>query len=311
MDRYKRMAILATTVEAGSMTRAARELGMSPSAVSQQIRQLERETRLSLLHRTTRRLALTEAGQVFYEGCAAMLAAARAAEQRLAELRDAPAGVLSLSAPVGLAAQHLTNALAPLLSAHRQLSLRLVVIDGPPPIIDLRIDLAICIGPLPASNFAVHHLADWRWLACAAPAYLTRHGTPASPQELAEHDWLTQEGRWRGAEEWIGPDGRRERIKPKARITSNNQLSLKQLALAGFGVSLQVLPEIAEELAAGSLVQVLPSWSLAPMPVNVVLPPRARRPAKVRYALEALTDYFDKSTRRAGLVVARAGIRVS
>lgn len=304
MDRYKRMAILAKVVEAGSMTRAARELDLSPSAVSQQIRQLERETRVTLLHRSTRRLALTEAGEAFYEGCSAMLSAARAAEQRLAELRDAAVGELSLSAPVGLAAHHLTSALAPLLSAHRQLTLRLVILDGPPPIIDLRVDMAICIGPLPTSNFAVRHLADWPWVACASPAYLARHGPPRSPQELAEHDWLTQEGRRRAVDEFIGPKGERQRIRVKSRITSNNQLSLKQLALAGFGVSLQVLPEIAEELAEGRLVRVLPTWSLAPMPVNVLLPPRARRSAKVRYAVEALAAYFKGATRRAQQIAA-------
>ena len=136
-------------------------------------------------------------------------------------------------------------------------------------------------------------------MACASPAYLAQHVTPATPQDLIAHEWLTQEGRRRAVDEWIGRDGARHRIRVRNRITSNNQLSLKQLTLAGFGLSLQVLPEIAEELADGRLVQVLPDFSLAPLPVNVLLPGRGRQSAKVRCTVDALASYFADATERA------------
>ncbi|WP_204377596.1 LysR family transcriptional regulator [Aquitalea magnusonii] len=123
------MAVFATVVEQGSMIAASRQLGMTPSAVSQHISKLEAEHGVSLLHRTTRSLTLTEAGSLFYQGCADMLAAAQLAEQRLSELRDAPVGELRLAAPTGFAGPMLSEALAPLLAAHPRLSLKLFFHD--------------------------------------------------------------------------------------------------------------------------------------------------------------------------------------
>src|SRR5262245_41231359 len=111
MVDLRRMAIFAAVVQNGSMRRAAREVGMTPSAVSQHVRQLEKETGVTLLRRSTRRLELTDAGQAFYEGCAAMLTAAQTAHGRLAELQDEPVGELAVSAPVGFAAVHLSPAM--------------------------------------------------------------------------------------------------------------------------------------------------------------------------------------------------------
>lgn len=292
MNRLRLMAVYAAVVEAGSMTGAARALDLTPSAVSQQVRELERQLRVTLLRRSTRRLTLTEAGQAFYEGCAAMLAASRGAEQRLAELRDAAVGVLSLSVPVGFAAQHLTAALAPLLAAHRQLALRLVVTDDRLDLIESRIDLAIRIGPQPDSILVAHHLSDWEMVICASPAYLARRGVPRSPEDLEGHDWLLQARRRHDMEEVVDREGNRRRIRMQSRVTSNNQLSLKQLALAGLGLSFQVLPEVASELDDTRLVRVLPAWSLSPIGVFAVTPPGHRMPPKVRYAIEALRAYL-------------------
>jgi DNA-binding transcriptional LysR family regulator len=298
MEKLRHMAVFAAVVDAGSMSAAARELGMTPSAVSQQIRQLERETKVTLLRRSTRRLALTEAGQAFYEGCAAMLAGARSAEQRLAELRDAPVGELSLSVPAGFAAHHLTNALAPLIAAHRQLSLRLLISDEIVDPIEARVDIVIRIGRQVESALAVRPLAEWELLMCASPAYLSRAGAPATPEDLVDHEWLLllRIGK-RASLELTGPRGERRRVRVEGRIRSNNQLSLKLLAQAGCGISLQVLPEIADELADGRLVRLLPGWSLPLVSVVAVTVRREARPAKVRYAIEALRAYLGDATR--------------
>src|SRR6218665_2211874 len=114
MEQLKRMALFATVVDKGSMVAAADELGMTPSAVSQQIRKLEEATQVNLLHRTTRKLTLSEAGASFYQSCAQILALAEQAEQRLAELRDAPVGELRIAAPVGFSGRMVTEALVPL-----------------------------------------------------------------------------------------------------------------------------------------------------------------------------------------------------
>jgi DNA-binding transcriptional LysR family regulator len=290
---YNRMAILAAVVENGSMSAAARELGLTPSAISQQIRQLEKESQVTLLRRSTRRLTLTEAGEALYEACTAMRSAASVAEQRLAEFRDAPVGELAISMPVGFAARHLTAALGPLVTEHPELSLRLVVTDDRLDLIEQRLDIAIRIGaPQRSSSLVMRHLADWENLLCAAPAYLDRRGAPETPEDLAAHHFLMLPSWHHPADVLTGPDGRTHRLVVKARVVSNNQLSLKALTLAGLGLSMHVEPEISEELREGLLVRVLPDWSLPVLSVDAIMPPLSKQPAKVRCAVDLLRSYF-------------------
>jgi DNA-binding transcriptional LysR family regulator len=289
----RRMAMLVTVVESGSMRRASRTLGITPSAVSQQIRRLERETGVTLLRRSTRRMVLTDAGEAFYEGCRSMLAAARSAHERLTGLQDGVLGELSISAPVGFATTHLTRALVPLLETHSGLSLRLVASDDLQDLMRERIDIAITIGTTPpATSLMRRHLADWTNVIVAAPAYLKARGTPRTAEDLAAHDFVALPVWHHGADVLKGPDGGRHRIALKRRVTSNNQLTLKQLAIAGCGLCLSVEPEVVEEFADGRLVRVLPDWSLPLLGVDALLPPRTKQPAKVRAALDALTFYL-------------------
>jgi len=292
------MAILVAVVERGSIRQAAGELGLTPSAISQQIRRLEHEVGVTLFRRSTRRLTLTEAGEAFYEGCAAMVVAARSAHERLADLQDAAVGELRVSAPAGFAALHLVAALAPFLAAHPALALRLIVTDEPVDIIRERIDLAITIArPLPSSSLVRKHLADWPLVLCASPAYLARRPPPRTPDDLAQHDFLALPSAHHGADELTGPDGQRHRIGVKPRVTSNNQFSIKQLTRLGLGLSFHVEPEVAAELASGELVRVLPDWSAPTLSVDVLMPARTRQPAKIRMAVEALRGYLDQAAR--------------
>lgn len=303
------MAMLVAVVENGSIRRAAGQLGLTPSAVSQQISRLEKETGVTLLRRSTRRLALTEAGEAFYEGCVAMVAAARTAHDRLADLQDTPTGELRVSTPAGFAATHLGPALGPFLAAHPGLSLRLVVADEAVDLVRERVDLAITISrPLPSSSLVRHHLADWPLVLCAAPAYLASRGTPTHPDDLGGHDFLALPSWHHSSEELIGPDGRRHRLTVKPRVTSNNQYSIRQLTVMGLGLSFHVEPEIADELAAGTLVRVLPAWSAPVLSVDVLMPARARQPVKIRLALDALRRHLDRAGRRAA-IPARRGRR--
>jgi DNA-binding transcriptional LysR family regulator len=287
------MAVFATVVRRGSMRQASRELGLTPSAVSQQISQLERETAVTLLRRSTRRLALTDAGQAFFEGCAKMLDAARAAQERLAELHDKVTGELAISAPVGFAAVHLSPALRPLLAAHPQLTLRLVITDDQLDLARDRIDLAVTIGvAAPATSLVRKHLATWENVLVAAPDYLHTHGTPKRPNDLARHVFVSLPPWHHGGDVLNGPGRRRFRLAPKPRIVSNNQLTITQLTIAGCGLSFNVVPEISNELEDGRLVRVLPRWSAPTLSVDALLLPRTTQPAKVRVALDALASYF-------------------
>jgi len=333
MDDLKSLAVFAEVVDAGSMSAAARRLGMSPSAVSQTIRALEQHGGVTLLHRSTRKLALTEAGERYYPHCQRMLEAARAAAQSLQHARDAPTGELRVSAPVGFAI-HVAPALAPLLDQAPQLRLRLLVDDAMIDLIDARIDVAIRVGRLADSNWVARRLCDFGMILCASPDYLARMGTPATPQQLPAHQWLAfarespvdgphdgfaapGNAALPGAARTLGKaalatsqpatmpldmhaaTGERLRIHVPARIACNNQLSLQQMCEHGLGLARLSHADVAPALARGALARVLPQWRFAAMPVWAVTPRREDgEAAKVRRAVEYLRRYF------AGLPVA-------
>jgi DNA-binding transcriptional LysR family regulator len=288
MDDLKRMAIFAAVVEQGSMTRAARQLGLSTSAVSQQLRRLEQSGGVTLLHRTTRKLTLTDAGARFGEHCRAMVTAAAQARAQLALAHDAPEGELRVSAPVGFA-RHVAPALAPLLADHPALRLRLLVDDAMIDLVEARVDLALRAGRLADSSWVARRLCAFSWGFYAAPAYLHRMPAPAAPADLQSHQWLgaPRQGTVVQAE-LTGPAGRTETLRVDARITSNNQLTLQQMCVAGLGVAALVRADADDELLAGRLVELLPAWRAAPIDIWAVTPQRDNQPAKVRHAIAAL-----------------------
>jgi len=289
MDKLKRMAIFARVVETHSMSGAARELGMSTSAISQQMRQLEKETGVVLMHRSTRKLSLTEAGETFYAGCASMVHAARQAEQRLADLRDELVGELRIAAPIGFAGATLPAALAPLLEQHPQLKLRLLAGDERIDLIEARIDLAIRVGRLADSTLIARPLAQVQEVICATPEYLQRNGMPKAPEELAQHEWITLTVL--GEPQFLeltGPGGETRRVRVEGRIASNEAQSTKHLTLAHLGLSRNIVTDLAAELADGRLVRVLPEWRLPDIGIYAVTPRRDEQPAKVRHAIKAL-----------------------
>jgi DNA-binding transcriptional LysR family regulator len=306
MDEFKPYAVFAETVAAGSMSAAARRLGMSPSAISQIIRSLERQAGVTLLHRSTRKLALTDAGERCYPHCRRLLEAADAAAATLVQARDAPTGQLRLAAPGGFGT-HIATALAPLLAQSPKLRLRLHFDDAMIDLIDARIDLAVRVGHLADSNWTARPLGALAVILCASPAYLERHGVPSSPDDLAGHHWLAfsrqliqeQHGSSGLTErapqlrlEMSTADGVRVQVGAEVRIASNNQPALHQLCEQGLGIARLSHAEALPALKSGALVRILPQWLQSSIPVTAVTPQRDREPAKVRLAVEALKRYF-------------------
>ncbi|WP_447744041.1 LysR family transcriptional regulator [Pseudomonas nicosulfuronedens] len=297
MDHLRGMAVFATVVARGSMAAAAEALGMTPSAVSQQIRKLETHAQVTLLHRTTRKLTLTEAGEAFYRSCAQMLAIAEEAEQRLGEWREAPVGELRLAAPVGFSGKLITEALRPLLENHRQLRLQLFFHDEQIDLIEQRIDLAIRVGSLSDSSLVARHLAEWNNVVCAAPAYLRRIPAIDHPQQLQGVDWLSLNTVAHQAYlNFSGPGGESCKLRLEARVAANSMIALRQFTLDGLGISAQPEPEVREALEEGKLVRLLPEWTLPPFGIYAVTPRRDAQPAKVKVAIEALRRHLGGST---------------
>lgn len=292
MDDLRRMAIFAAVVQHRSLSAAARALGTSTSAISQQLRRLEREGGVTLLHRTTRRLSLTEAGERFHADCAAMVAAAQQARAQLAMSRDAPVGELRLAAPVGFA-RHVAPALGALLAAHPSLTLRLLVDDARIDLVRSRIDLAIRFGGLPDSSWVARRLGAMTVWLMAAPSYLARHGLPQQPEDLLQHQWLGFAGDGRAPPlRLLQPDGTAQVLRLPPRISSNNQLSLQQMCVAGLGVARLSQVDADDDVRAGRLQRVLAPWVADPLPVWAVTPQRDAQPAKVRHATDALQGYL-------------------
>jgi LysR family transcriptional regulator, transcriptional activator for aaeXAB operon len=292
IDRLKRMAVFARVVELGSMSGAARELGMTTSAVSQQVRQLEAETGLALLHRSTRRLSATEAGQAYYEDCAAMLQAAQTAEQRLSDLRDEPRGELRIAFPVGFSA-HLAGAMAPLLRAHPRLSLRLFAEDRRVDLIAERIDVAVRIGTLTDSSLVARRLAEWRHVLVASAAFAREQGLPQSPEDLARFPVLNLNV-MNQAEfiELHRPGEPARRVRVSGTVAGNSFIALQEMMLQGAGIMRMPGPDAAPLIDAGLAVPVLPAWSMTPMGVYALTVQRDSQPAKVRLAIAAIRDYL-------------------
>ena len=308
MDQLKRMAVFAEVVASGSMTAAARQLGITPSAVSQHVQQLESALGLALLHRSTRRLTLTEAGERYHVGCAAMVAAARGAEQALARLRDEPEGELRLAAPIGFGSL-LAAALAPLRS-YPKLTLNLLLDDALIDLIDERVDIAIRVGTLADSTLIARKLGSTKRQLCASPAYLAARGWPAHPQDLLQHDWLGTKSKSAGAHfvELHGTNGERQTLRLEGRVQASQITVIHALCLAGWGISQGVSEDDRKALADGRLLPVLPGWHLADVPVYAVTLRRGEQPAKVRHALDMLAGRFGAGAAAVGTAIETDGV---
>lgn len=292
MSDFKRMAVFAAVAQLGSLSAAGRQLKMSTSAVSQQLRALERTHGVTLLHRSTRKQNLTEAGERYARHCIDMVAAADKAQQQLSLSRDAPVGQLRISAPGGFA-QHVAAALTGLLAAYPELSLHLMAGDEMIDLIDARVDVAIRGGRLADSNWSAKRLCQFGRIICAAPSYLARQGEPASPAELHGHQWIASARDGKALDLHLtGDDGSTAALVVEPRITSNSEASVQQLCSAGLGLASLVHADCSNDLRSGRLVPVLSQWTPPGIPVWAMTPQRDAQPAKVRHAVAALQAYL-------------------
>ncbi len=295
MDKLTGMAVFARVVEARGFTAAARQLGMSKSAVSKAVAALEDRLGARLLNRTTRRLSLTEVGHAFYERSARVVAEAEEAELAVTRLQEAPRGTLRLSAPLSFGLRHLGPALPGFMAAHPELRLDLDFTDRFVDLIEEGYDLAVRIGHLPDSSLIARRLAESRLVVCAAPAYWDRRGRPERPEELGGHDCLTyayhpNPAEWPFAE----PGGRRIAVRVDGALRTNNGDVSLQAALGGLGVVRLPTFIVGPDLAAGRLEAALTAYELPPLGVFAVYPHNRHLSAKVRAFVDFLAERFGR-----------------
>lgn len=258
------MAVFARVVECGSFSAAARELGMTPSAVSRHVTRLEAAIGASLLQRTTRAFTLTELGQAVHAACARMVAAAQEVSTLASDHGGEPHGVLRVSAPVVFGQAWLAPRLPALLDRFPALDLQLTLADRLVDLVEEGVDVAIRIARELAPGLAARPIRAVRYRLVAAPGWLARHGTPAEPAALAGHRCLYL-GYGAFGERWSlqrRRDGQTVALRIPPKVTLNNSAAIVAMAQAGGGIGLVPDFSAAAALASGSLVPVLDDWEV-------------------------------------------------
>lgn len=271
----------------GSLSGAARDLGVSLAVVSKRLASLERRAGQRLITRTTRRLAPTDEGVALLTHVERALEALTAGEARLRAGQDEPVGLLRVSAPISFGRLHVAPVLAELTAEHPRLEAELRLDDRLIDLLEARIDVAIRIGQPRDSTFAYRKLADGHRILVAAPAYLDRHGRPATPGDLARHAALRTIG-WAPAWRLDGPDGQSVEIEPPSRLRADNGEVVADWALRGLGVMQKSEVDVASELRDGRLERVLPAWRSPDAPIYALLPAGRSPPPKSRLLVDRL-----------------------
>lgn len=279
---------------------AARELGQTPSAIAKSVARLEAELGIRLFHRTTRQVSLTPDGAAVLDRCAHIVDEVDALQSAAAGAKAGVRGTLRVDAPVAYGHAVVLPAVTELLRQHPALRIDVRFSDECVDLIRDGLDAAIRIGPLVDSRLVARRIDEQSLVTCASPGYLARHGTPASPDDLARHRCLLyrlpSSGRDR---QWDYRQGRRvTSVTPAGDVRLGDGAALTRLAIAGLGL-IQVPDYYAQPaLASGSLVEVLANWRPPPTPIALVYPSNRQIPPRVRAFAEALSRVVPVNDKR-------------
>lgn len=292
MDKFAEMQTLVAVVELGSFVKAAEVLGVSKAAVSRHLGQLEARLGVRLLHRTTRRMSLTEEGEVFYARCKTLLTEVDEAEAEVTERGGEAVGQVRINAPLTFGVLYLAELWGAFKAMHSRVALDVTLADRVIDLVEEGYDLAVRIGELPGSSLIARKLATTRLVLCASPQYLAHAGIPHRPDELVQHAVLAYSYFDRG-DEWPfeGPDGP-VTIKVRPTMRTNNGDTCRTGALLHQGIVLQPTFLVGSDIAAGRLVEILPQYRSLEMDIHAVYPTRRHVSPKVRLLIDFLVESF-------------------
>lgn len=299
MDKFEAMRVFCAVVEAGGFASAADQMGLSTSAVSRHVAQLEEHLKVRLLNRTTRRMSTTDEGFAYFERCTQLLADLEETESSVSGVAQHPRGRLRLTAPIALATLRLAPAFAAFTRAYPEVTLDLVLSDNIADFAEEGLDMAIRVGRVGSENLVARHIGDTTLLIAAAPSYLARAGTPLAPKDLERHACLTYTYAANGNQaQFEGDDGEPVNIRIAGPINANNGMLLAELAVAGAGIVFGPCFILQPLIERGQLVRLLADQSIRRLPIHAVYPTRRHLSAKVQTMTRFLADWFASKTEK-------------
>jgi DNA-binding transcriptional LysR family regulator len=296
VDRLAAIQVFAQVVESGSFAKAAARLGVSTSAASRHVAELESHLQTRLLNRTTRRVSLTESGRAFYERSVQLLGDLQEAEQEASSAAVMPRGTIRLTTSVNFGVRHVAPAIAEFLASYRDVRFDVSLSDRVVDLVEEGFDLAIRIGLPGADNLVARKLGETRLVPCASPAYLERHGAPKTPEDLATHncftyEYVTPRNVWRFRDR----AGNEHTVRIAGTLHSNNGDLLAEAAALGAGIVFEPAFIVGPEVRSGRLVPLLQDFVPPPVSIYAVYPSRKHLSAKVRRFVEHLIERFSQA----------------
>jgi DNA-binding transcriptional LysR family regulator len=288
MDRLDAVTVFVAVAEQESFAAAARKLSRTPAAVTRAIAELEASLSTRLLNRTTRSVALTEAGQLYLERARKLLAAHAEFEGAAPDDHE-PSGVLHVTAPVNFGRQHVMPLLHDFLERHPRVDARVLLLDRVVSMVEEGLDVGVRLGRLPDSSLRATRAGTVKRAIYASPSYTARHGLPASPSELIQHHTISAGAINPHQDRWTleGPSGTLH-VAVKPRLVVNTTEAAADAAAAGLGLAFLVSYQAAQHVAAGRLVEVLSDYSVEQIPIQIIQPAGRFTPAKVRAFIDEI-----------------------
>ncbi|MDB5823574.1 MAG: LysR family transcriptional regulator [Herminiimonas sp.] len=295
MDKFQEMQAFVSVVENGSFVRAADVLHTSKAAISRYVAELERRLGIRLLNRTTRKLSMTDEGQLFYARCIDLLNGLEEAESELSLRRGEPSGNLRISAPVTFGISHLAPLWGRFLQQYPKVSMEVSLSDRTVDLVEDGFDLAVRIARSPHPTVIARRLASSTMVLCASPKYLKRNGTPKRPQEITEHNVISYTY-WSSKDEWefIDRSGKVETVKTRPRLHANSGDTCVAAALQDQGIVLQPDFLVYDALREGKLKQLLKDYQTVELGIYAVYTSRRQLPLKLRSLIDFLVESFQK-----------------
>jgi DNA-binding transcriptional LysR family regulator len=287
------LAFFVQIVKEGTLSGAARELGVTPAAVSKRLARLEEAVGLPLLNRTTRRLSVTDAGELYYANAVRILGELEDLERLLSQDRAAPRGLLRVNAPLGFGRTYITPIVSDFVKRYPEVEVQLQLSDHPLSLVDESFDIGIRFGEVPDARVVATRIADNRRLVCAAPAYLKAHGVPKVPNDLARFNCIVLRQNDAAYGTWRFTRGRMtETVKVRGSLSSNDGEVALNWALDGHGLLLRAEWDIAKYLRSGRLQIVLEDYTTPPADIHAIYPEKHKLSPKVKLFVEFLAASF-------------------